>query len=90
MSVTVQINNLNDYFKKVENLISELIISRNIDPAKQLEDSYHYLNGLIDGWGLFYESLKSVKINYHKSISASELNQLKELIKIAENILYRE
>ncbi len=78
-----------DFFQALRDLIDRVEKQGNMAAAQQLREGFSCLNGLTDGWALLMEYIdKTISENQNK-IEASDMSELKEMLKVVRKVVYR-
>ena len=78
-----------EYFVALRQLIERWCDERNLGALSRLLPGYMAFNGLTDGWASLHDALKSVRALGHEEFSATDWDMLNELVRGAEQAVYR-
>ena len=85
----VELMNTEQFLKVTESIIHSWCERKLLGPLSVLTGPYLAFNGLTDGWGELLVALKTVRANYRKDLEFAELRKLDDLIRIADDTVYR-
>jgi hypothetical protein len=78
-----------EFFQALRDLTHRVEKQGSIGAAQQLREGFSCLNGLTDGWALLMESIdKTISENQGK-IEASDMSELKDMLKVVRKVVYR-
>ncbi len=77
------------YFEAVKVLIVELRETGNEVDSSELDDGFHCINGLTDGWAQFLDSLPKLEQNREGQLSESQAAAITNLCETAYQAVYR-
>ena len=78
-----------EFFAILRRLIDAWCERRALRPLAVVLGPYLAFDGMTDTWGNLLNALKLVSARYHMDISESELDSVKDLIRAAEPVVYR-
>jgi hypothetical protein len=78
-----------EFFQALRDLTHRIEKQGNVGAVQQLREGFSCLNGLTDGWALLMEAIdKTISENQDK-IEASDMSELKDMLKGVKKIVYR-
>jgi hypothetical protein len=78
-----------EFFQSLRNLIDRVEKQGNTGAAQQLQEGFSCLNGLTDGWALLLESIDKTISENQSKIEASDMSELKDMLKVVRKVVYR-
>lgn len=78
-----------EFFAILRGLIDAWCERRALRPLAMVLGPYLAFDGLTDTWGSLLTGLKTVSATYRKDISEAELESVRDLIRAAEPVVYR-
>jgi hypothetical protein len=78
-----------EFFVVLRRLIDAWCDRRALRPLSLVLGPYLAFDGLTDTWGKLLIALKTVSASYQKDISETELDSVRDLIRAAEPVVYR-
>jgi hypothetical protein len=78
-----------EFFQAFRDLIDRVEKQGNAGAAQQLSEGFSCLNGLTDGWALLMESIDKTISENQSKIEASDMSELKDMLKGIRKVVYR-
>jgi hypothetical protein len=79
-----------EFFAILKGLIYSWCDRRALNPLARILDPYLAFDGLTDGWSKILAALKTIQASYGHDILQTEAGTLAELIRAAEQAIYRD
>lgn len=80
---------LDAYFAEVRALVADLEAAGHSSASAELHDGFRCLNGLTDGWALFFEEIEAVRARYGAALSESQRERLDAVGRVARRVTRR-
>jgi hypothetical protein len=78
-----------EFFVALRDLMGRIEKQGNVAAAKDLRSGFSCLNGLTDGWALLMESMERTIAANQGTIAATEMLELRDMLKVVSKVVYR-
>ena len=90
ISRMVEVANSAEFFAALRNLIEAWCDRRCLKALNHVLPAYLSFNRLTDGWNRLYDALRNVRTFAQDELTASELDTVSVLIRVASQVIHRE